>query len=155
MPPPYKHYARSSESVQESYERNNQHTQISYERQVREFKSKSPTPHNGTFPGQPLESRRLPRSNDTDGSYLYTRYDDTARRPPSSTQIKSVGDNKSKGKSNKGGQYIREEFHTEEHYVITRTPLTKNGDKHASTKVPASEQSPPQQQTQELKVICF
>jgi hypothetical protein len=130
---PYKHQARSYESIQKSYERDNQHTQISYERQVSEYKSKGATN---------TEPRRLPRSNQTDGVHLYTRYDDSSRQ-------RRDGDNgRSEIKRNsKGGQYIREEFHTEEHYVITRTPLTKEST-HV-TEFPVSEKT---QQTQELKV---
>lgn len=150
MPPPYNHHAHSYEAIQESYERNNQHTQISYERQVSEYKSKSSSPPTVKFPGlqssASTDQRRLPRTAaniDDKGFHLYTRYDDANRRP---TPQPSRSEDNREGRKKKGGQYIREEFHTEEHYVITRTPMTKNGE----TKFPAAEQ-----QTQELKVSVF
>lgn len=139
---PYKHQARSYESIQESYERNNQHTQISYEREVSEYKSKSSTPP--TIP----EPRRLPRSNQaTDGVHLYTRYDGSTQ------QKRDRNSDRSEIRRNpKRSQYIREELHTEEHYVITRTPISKSEVSHV-TEFPVSERA---HQTEELKVffIC-
>lgn len=91
--PPIK--ARSYESIHKSFERNNQHTEISYKREINEFKTEAND--------RPPEPRRLPR-----GFNLYTRYDDSTRSP------RSVDKPESRRRAyGKGGQYIREEVHTE------------------------------------------
>jgi hypothetical protein len=83
----------------------------------------------------PTEGRRLPRN--VDDFHLFQRYDGTPR---------SVDKPEPKRRR---GQYIREEYHTEEHYVVTRTPLA-GGKQTKETRFPARDQT--EKGTQELKV---
>lgn len=87
----------------------------------------------------PTEGRRLPRHSDD--FHVYQRYDGSPR---------SVDKPEPKRRR---GQYIREEFHTEEHYIVTRTPLA--GKQTEETRFPGRDQEHTEKGTQELKVsVC-